>query len=136
MFQVTQDTCSFSVTMTTELTNVDKCIEQLKQFLKTTNQQHTFFHVALLAREALNNAMVHGNRFQSEKKVFFHVCGEEDTIILQIEDQGPGFDWKKHLDFKSRVEAESGRGQEIFRLLARKITYNDCGNILTLEYEG
>lgn len=88
MFQVTQDTCSFSVTMTTELTNVDKCIEQLKQFLKTTNQQHTFFHVALLAREALNNAMVHGNRFQSEKKVFFMYVAKKTQLFYKLKTRG------------------------------------------------
>lgn len=136
MFQTHTSAHGLSVTMNTDLTNVDKCIAQLELFLKKTHQHQHFFHLALLAREALNNAMIHGNKLGMDKKVFFQVQTENVAIILIVEDEGPGFDWHKHLDVVSTTEMENGRGHEIYRHFAQEVTYNTPGNILTLRYEG
>lgn len=136
MFQATRDQHGFSALMSTNLANVDRCIAHIRVFLTAGEKDPRLFPLTLLAREALNNAMVHGNKLAPDKQVTFHFRVNGNTFTLEIEDQGPGFDWQRHVGSTSAVEEESGRGHEIYRHFAKSLRYNDRGNILTLEYEG
>ena len=53
------------------------------------------FAVELVAREALNNAVIHGNAGDEKKRVTFELrCGKEKWVRLSVSDQGPGFRWR------------------------------------------
>ena len=136
MFEVHSTRHGFSVLMDTDLANVDRCVEQIALFLKTENSDQHLFPLSLLAREALNNAMVHGNKLEAGKRVCFGFQRHEDGFTLQVEDQGPGFDWTGHLNATSQSDDVSGRGHEIFRNYAHCVRYETPGNRLTLEYKG
>jgi serine/threonine-protein kinase RsbW len=56
------------------------------------------FAVELALREALGNAVVHGNREDPEKKVHIRCrCGPGKGISIVVTDQGKGFDFGKVL---------------------------------------
>lgn len=48
--------------------------------------------LGLAVREAMVNAVVHGNQYNLEKKVHFLLATGEGTIRISIIDQGAGFD--------------------------------------------
>ena len=126
----------FALEMATDLSNVDLCVEHIRLFLEERGEQGHLFAVSLLAREALNNAMIHGNRLEPSRRVFFRLTAMDGGCDLEVEDQGPGFDWRSRLQASSGVEDVRGRGHEIYRNFARSVRYNDRGNALRLEYRG
>lgn len=58
------------------------------------------------------------------------VARREDGVLLTVTDQGPGFDWKEHLDIDpSLANLDSGRGIARARHLAfDSLTFNPRGN--------
>jgi serine/threonine-protein kinase RsbW len=71
------------------------------------------FDVELALREALGNAVVHGNQEDPEKKVHIRCrCGRGQGISITVTDQGKGFDFGKVLanGITADSPAEHGRG--------------------------
>ena len=57
------------------------------------------FDIELALREALGNAVVHGNEEHPEKKVHIRCrCAPGKGISIVVSNQGKGFDFKKVLD--------------------------------------
>ena len=48
--------------------------------------------IGIAVRESLVNAVAHGNRYNAWKKVQFRVWTGPGKLVLEIEDQGKGFD--------------------------------------------
>jgi serine/threonine-protein kinase RsbW len=48
-------------------------------------------HVGMALREALNNAVVHGNRRDSAKKVRISFLRDAKALRISVRDEGPGF---------------------------------------------
>jgi serine/threonine-protein kinase RsbW len=68
--------------------------------------------IGMSVRECMVNAVVHGNRYNSHKKVQFSVSRTPDSFTIKIGDQGEGFD---PAELPDPVEGEnlfrqSGRG--------------------------
>lgn len=133
MFHATVLDHDIEVCMSSELVHVDRSVELLREFLGRHGAEERFFEVALVAREALNNAILHGNGGDPAKCVLWRAKHRHGVLRLYVKDQGKGFDWKAWLARESAPEAESGRGHEIFRLLTTSVTYNPCGNALCVE---
>lgn len=88
------------------------------------------FAIELALREALANAVLHGNREDSGKKV--HVCCECDSnvgVSLVVRDEGPGFDLAAVPDplAPENLGAEHGRGILLMRQFMDEIHYERGG---------
>jgi serine/threonine-protein kinase RsbW len=136
VFEFTPLDQGFALRMSSDLHNVDRCISRIRIFLEERDGAEHLFPLSLLAREALNNAMIHGNGLDAAKTVRFRLVAREDGFDMDVEDQGPGFAWQEKLHAISDVTADRGRGHEIYRNFARAVRYNATGNALTLEYRG
>ena len=71
------------------------------------------FGVEVALREALENAVVHGNQGDPGKKVHIRCrCVPSNEISIAVTDQGKGFDFRRLAGdgFKSDPAAEHGRG--------------------------
>jgi serine/threonine-protein kinase RsbW len=76
------------------------------------------FAVELALREALNNAVVHGNREDPETKV--HVrsrCQPGKELSIVVTDQGKGFDFEKVIGngIVTNPDSEHGRGIRLMK---------------------
>ena len=74
-----------------EINAISPLVERLMRFIETsqgiTGEEHA---VELALREALNNAVVHGNRLDARKLVHVHCrCKVGEEISLIISDQDP-----------------------------------------------
>ena len=86
--------------------------------------------VELALREALNNAVVHGNRLDAHKLVHVRCrCKGGEGISLIISDQGQGFDPRAVPDplTVENLEADHGRGIHIMRLLMDEVSFEERG---------
>ena len=91
------------------------------------------FAAELVARECLNNAIIHGNRRDVGKRVALDLLIKRRWIYLQIIDEGPGFNWRKARRAPLPEDtAISGRGLSISALYADRITFNRRGNRVTV----
>jgi serine/threonine-protein kinase RsbW len=136
MFDMTPFHDGFDLEMDTDLLNVDRCVDRIREFLEKRKAQDHFFALSLLTREALNNAMIHGNGQDPAKRVRFRLRALQDGFDLEVGDEGPGFDWRSRVMASSDVEDVRGRGHEIYRNYASAVRYNERGNVVTLEYRG
>ncbi|MGD9503692.1 MAG: ATP-binding protein [Syntrophobacteraceae bacterium] len=123
---------SFSAT----LENVDKAVDEIKTFLKERSMDEHVFDVVLLAREGLTNAVRHGCRVDGSKQVHYGLRLQEGSLILEIEDEGEGFDWRSLaccLDKVHDSRDDCGRGLAIMHSYSTDMRYNERGNALILR---
>jgi serine/threonine-protein kinase RsbW len=73
--------------------------------------------LAMAVRELVVNAVVHGNRYNSHKKVHLQVSMEKDRLITTVADQGNGFDMNAVPDplAEENLLNQSGRGLLLVR---------------------
>jgi serine/threonine-protein kinase RsbW len=86
--------------------------------------------VELALREALSNAVVHGNRLDARKLVHVRVlCKVGKGISLIVSDQGQGFDARTIPDplAVENLQAEHGRGIHIMKLAMDRISFGHGG---------
>ena len=86
--------------------------------------------VELALREALNNAVVHGNRLDAHKLVHVRCrCKVGQGISLIVSDQGQGFDPRTILDpvAVENLEAEHGRGIHLMKLAMDEVLFQQGG---------
>src|SRR5947209_6716158 len=73
--------------------------------------------IGMAVRESMVNAVVHGNRYNANKKVRFSVAHSADRFTVQIADEGEGFDVESLPDPLSpeNLMRTSGRGIFLIR---------------------
>jgi serine/threonine-protein kinase RsbW len=100
------------------LESVDQAEEQVVGLLKKTGfPEEETYRLGYAVREAMVNAVVHGNRYSANKLVHFVVGGNESGFEVVIEDEGNGFDITKMADplAEENLLNQSGRGITLIR---------------------
>jgi anti-sigma regulatory factor (Ser/Thr protein kinase) len=90
------------------------------------------FSSELVLREALTNSVVHGCAEDPNKRVSCLLRAKRDRVVMVIQDEGGGFDWRAGWDRKADLSDSSGRGMELLRLYANKVHFNPKGNSVAL----
>lgn len=72
------------------LPRVEKFIIELCKKAKLSSDQSD--NMAIAVTELVNNAIIHGNKKDSQKKVIVSVQYFPDHVIVSVKDQGEGFD--------------------------------------------
>jgi serine/threonine-protein kinase RsbW len=88
------------------------------------------FEIEIALREALVNAVVHGCKSDSSKKVVCCVtCDESRGILLIVQDPGPGFDPHSLPDplIGENLFATHGRGIYLINQLMDEVTFKRGG---------
>ena len=105
------------------LAKVDDFVEKkLKKFGLNKDQ---LADVAISVTEVVNNAIVHGNKNVPRKKVTLRLITDKSSIVIEVEDEGEGFD----LDSlpcpitEENLLKEVGRGIFILRSLMDKVDF-------------
>jgi serine/threonine-protein kinase RsbW len=86
-------------------------------------------------REALANAMLHGNEYQRRKRVYLRCYGSPNSaMMILVRDEGPGFDPGKVPDPRQadRLHLDSGRGLLLMRELMDHVEYRKGGREVML----
>ena len=86
--------------------------------------------VELALREALNNAVVHGNRLDAHKLVHVRCrCRVGEGVSLIVSDQGQGFDPSAVPDplAVENLDLEHGRGIHIMKLAMDEVSFERRG---------
>lgn len=113
-----------------EVNAISPLVERLMRLIEgshcVTGEEHS---VQLALREALNNAVVHGNRLDAHKLVHVRCrCKVERGISLVVADQGQGFDPLTVPDLTVKnLEADHGRGIHLMKLAMDEVSFEQGG---------
>lgn len=90
--------------------------------------------VRLALDEAIANAIQHGNRSQTDKHVRIDFDVSDHRVLLQVEDEGDGFEPESLPDPTSPANRETprGRGVYLMRHFMTWVRYNSLGNCVTM----
>jgi serine/threonine-protein kinase RsbW len=110
----------------------DLCV-RARAWLMENGLDGDWFGTAMLLRESLNNAVIHGSLNDASLHVNCELRATRGWLSILVEDGGPGFDWQQRRSHCARKEQRCGRGLEIYRLYADKVVFNKRGNRVLLR---
>jgi serine/threonine-protein kinase RsbW len=119
-----------ALAISSKLKNINKVRVFLEEVYKETSlSMSSFNHVFLGISEAVNNSILHGNKLNSEKKVFIRLNLFENQLHIEIEDEGDGFCETVLFDptTPENIKREHGRGIYIIRQIADDLVFKDNG---------
>lgn len=139
-FEIHRTNTGITVLFSSCLKNIDAVCQVVSKYLlyrlPALQRPDHRFAVNLVMREALTNAVLHGNKNDPAKDVRFILKIIEDTSIqLEIEDQGKGFDWRKYRACALPAATDHGRGISIMETYFTRYAYNEKGNKLFLQMD-
>ena len=93
-------------------------------------------NVLIAITEAVNNAIIHGNKNIANKKTDIEYNFENQTITFTVFDEGNGFDFNDLPDPTSPENLEKPKGRGIFLMnhLADMVNFIDNGNVVQLKF--
>jgi serine/threonine-protein kinase RsbW len=76
------------------------------------HEEEDLHKIGMAVREAMVNAVVHGNRYNLKKKVHFTASSDGNRLIVTIADEGEGFEPEELPDplSEENLLRQSGRG--------------------------
>ena len=91
--------------------------------------------IAISLSEAVNNAILHGNKGDMEKTVTIVLEEKKDALRIEVVDQGDGFEVTEVADptDPENLLAESGRGLLIIRHLMDEVNVTPTHHGTTVE---
>lgn len=126
----------FRVVFASELYRVRPILAEAMAYVKgeapnIARQDET--DLRLIFSELLYNAVIHGNKHDGAKTVHMELSVHEDTVYLQVADEGAGFDYRRVIDGFSRnpdenLYKENGRGIRLVCSIAESVEFNERGN--------
>jgi serine/threonine-protein kinase RsbW len=95
--------------------------------------------VELALQEALNNAVLHGNKSDPDKKISVTChCQEDKGILIVVRDSGPGFDPSNIPDptQATNIYSSHGRGVFLIQQLMDEVSFEDGGRAVVMKKNG
>lgn len=113
---------------------IEALVEELKAELDLSEEAEANILVSL--SEAVNNAILHGNHANPEKRVKISIEKLEKELIFSIEDQGVGFDETTIRDPTAieNLDKPTGRGIFLIRNLSDRLEFFDGGRKVVITF--
>jgi serine/threonine-protein kinase RsbW len=117
--------------MPSDIEAISPMVEHLMALVETWRcVEGDEFAVELALREALSNAVIHGNRRDPNKLVEIRCrCERGKCVCLVVKDQGKGFDPNAVRDplRPEGLQAEHGRGIHLMKVMMDEVSYTCSG---------
>jgi serine/threonine-protein kinase RsbW len=115
--------------------DIGSTIEELLRHLDAAGYSvEERFAVHISVEEALVNAIKHGHQGDPSKEVQLRYLLAPDYLLVEIEDQGPGFKLEDVPDpfAPENLDRACGRGLLLMRSYMTWVRFNDTGNRVTM----
>lgn len=136
---IAEDSALYTLKLPSELsslTSVENFIDALK--IQYNIGEDLYAEILTCVSEAVNNAVVHGNKEDKLKKVNVSLEVQNNKrMVFIISDEGEDFDYTILPDPTSpeNIEQLTGRGIYIIKQLAEKCIFNSRGNEIELHFK-
>ena len=124
--------CSLSSEVAAISPFVDKFVLMLTKFRCIPGREGD---VEIALREALNNAVVHGNHQDQRKWVRVTCRCESGQVAINVRDEGPGFDFNKLPDptTTEAIHSTHGRGIYLMRAFMDEVRFEEGGSLVYMR---
>jgi serine/threonine-protein kinase RsbW len=124
-------------TLTSDVDIISPFIDQLMSFIsRFQGADGNNFEIELALREALVNAIVHGNQNDPRKRVYVNCrCTTDGQVSITVEDEGNGFGHDTVPDPTSPENQQRTRGRGIYliRTLMDEVDFEQGGSIVHMR---
>ena len=125
-----------------EIKSNPDCIKSVKKWIdeiaiKYQVCEDLYPDILISLTEAVNNAIYHGNKGDSNKMIYLVCKVKEKKLKFEVRDEGKGFDPDNIPDPTSleRIEQENGRGVLIMKTLASKVEFKKHGSRVEMTFK-
>lgn len=116
---------------------IEPFVARVKRFIsKFRNLHGSEPHIEMAVREALVNAVIHGNREDPDKHVHAICrCNKDGEVSITIRDQGQGFDCRALEDPTAPENRLSirGRGIYLMQALMDEVCFDEGGTVVHMR---
>jgi serine/threonine-protein kinase RsbW len=98
--------------------------------------EDAYGNILIAVTEAVNNAVIHGNQYNSNVDIDVEVLDVDDRLCFSIKDKGNGFDFDNLPDptAPENLEKENGRGIFLIRNLADDLVFDEGGRVVNIFF--
>jgi len=126
-----------SITINSDVENlkiVETVVDTLSKKLGIPDE--VYGKILISTVEAVNNAILHGNKGDSRKMVKVDFTADGNFFNVTVTDEGEGFEYSNLPDptDPKNIENLHGRGVFLMRNLADEIEFNDSGNEVKMQF--
>ena len=111
---------------------VEEICGEFRKCLAAVPDASAWFAAELIMREALNNSVLHGCGGNPDKQIECRVRVNSRRLIINVKDEGDGFDWRRVAGRKTVVSAVCGRGVSILFTYGTRVRFSNKGNAVTV----
>ncbi|MFL2585613.1 MAG: ATP-binding protein [Parvicellaceae bacterium] len=99
--------------------------------------EELYGNILIAVTEAVNNAIIHGNKNDVIKKTLVSYQSSEKNLVFIVKDCGVGFDFNNVKDptDPNNIEQPDGRGIFLMRHLADEVEYSEPGNYVEIKFD-
>ena len=114
---------------------VESFIENVGEKIRI--EEAIYGNVLVSVTEAVNNAIVHGNKEDKNKKVRLGLKQNKKSVRFIVEDEGMGFDHNTLPDPTNpkNIEKVKGRGIFLIKSLSDKTTFKQNGRVVEMLFK-
>lgn len=114
---------------------VEALVDTIKEELDLGDEMYG--NIIVSVTEAVNNAIIHGNREDTDKKVEVSVAKDHHSLIFYIKDEGGGFDFNNLPDptAPENLEKPTGRGVFLMKNLSDLVVFSDNGSVVEIHFK-
>tara|TARA_R110001592_G_C13181791_1_gene751010 strand:+ start:5503 stop:5916 length:414 start_codon:yes stop_codon:yes gene_type:complete len=126
-----------NLVLTSEVSNliqIEKLIDSVCDNCHISEDNYGNILIALT--EAVNNAIVHGNKEDKSKKVTLTYEVTDNEVNFVVKDEGCGFDLNQVPDptLPENINKLSGRGVFLMNSLADEVVFDENGTMVILKF--
>ena len=120
---------------TTSICALEKFIGSITTKYKV--QKEKYPNILISLTEAVNNAIVHGNKHDKEKLVKVSLSRRQNVLAFVVSDEGNGFNPSSIPDptAKENLECCGGRGVFLMRELADEVKFHNNGSMVEICFD-
>lgn len=127
-----------SITINSDIENlkiIETMVDTLSKRLGVSDE--VYGKILISTVEAVNNAILHGNRGDRNKNVTVIVNADGNIFDVTVADEGEGFDYSVLPDptDPGNIENLHGRGVFIMKNLSDTIEFNKAGNEVRMKFK-
>lgn len=99
-------------------------------------EEDSYGNILIAVTEAVNNAIQHGNEFDTKLCVDVAVGDQPTEFCFNVKDQGKGFDFSNLPDptAPENIMKENGRGIFLMKSLSDNVEFEDFGSSVSLYF--
>ena len=120
-----------------EVTAISPAVDKLMLLIKKCRcAPGNEIDIEIALREALENAVIHGNHEDPHKHVYVSCrCGVDEEVSITVKDEGQGFDSNALPDptAPGAIESSHGRGVYLMKALMDEVHFEDGGAVVHMR---